>query len=74
VISNGWKFRPFHPKKSGHAAIKSTVIAAMRQDKVPGVVLSVRSSGGAKLGFTSSWGSLPLSFYFLSVFFFSAWV
>jgi hypothetical protein len=36
VLENGWRFRPFHPKTAGHKAIKDTVIARLRADKIPG--------------------------------------
>ena len=35
--TNGWKLRPFHPKKAGNEALKKAVIDAMVSGGVPGV-------------------------------------
>lgn len=37
-VKNGWRYRPFHPKKDGHTAIKDAIIARFKADKVTGVV------------------------------------
>ncbi|PGH10217.1 hypothetical protein AJ79_05472 [Helicocarpus griseus UAMH5409] len=34
----GWTARPFHPKHSGHRAMKNLFIQRLRRDRVPGVV------------------------------------
>jgi hypothetical protein len=36
-VSNGWRMRPFHPKLSGHGAIKDAIVAQLKADMVPGV-------------------------------------
>ncbi|KAI9767435.1 MAG: hypothetical protein M1840_005664 [Geoglossum simile] len=38
-ISSGWAGRPFHPKVLGHGAMKKIMIAALRNDHVPGVYI-----------------------------------
>lgn len=34
---DGWKMRPFHPKKKGYESIMNSTIAQLRADKVPGI-------------------------------------
>jgi len=42
-IPTGWVGRPFHPKRLGHGAIKDIIIARLRRDGVPGVLVPALS-------------------------------